>query len=128
MPTFTPPTVNTVPRYLPDSTPQQKGLYKFYKPYAAFVQVFLLSDGTFVQNYATPENSNTNIPYPWNPNDPSAPYSWAYYVDYSRVPARQAVESTKHAVWIVKMWDRPSTVTAAEATALQQAGYSAYIS
>jgi hypothetical protein len=35
----------------------------------------MLLDGTFVQDYPSPENGNTNIPYPWNPSDPTAPYS-----------------------------------------------------
>jgi len=133
MPTFTPPTVNTVPRFLPDSVGQQKALFKFYKPSAAFVQVFLLSDGTYVQNYSTPENTNTDIPYPWNPNDPGGPYAWGSYVDYDQDPPKSVEFKITRPFWITKLYDRPITVTQAEADALSAflangIGYAACIS
>lgn len=45
------------------------------------VDVFALSDGTYVQETATPENGNTAIPYPWNPDYPSAPFSYVTNFD-----------------------------------------------
>ena len=38
------------------------------------VNVYCLSDGTFAQDYPTPENQNTNFPLPYNPTEPNAPY------------------------------------------------------
>jgi len=128
MPTFTPPKVQIVPRFMHDSSVQQKGLYKFYKPYDAYVQVFLLSNGTFVQNYPTSENSKTDIPYPWNPNDPSGPFSWGYYTNYDVNPAKPTYFETSHEVWIEQMWDRPSKITDGIALMLKNSGYSACIS
>jgi len=127
MPTFTPPRVQNVPRFLPTSAPQQKALFKFYQPYSAYVEVFWLSDGTFVQNYPTPENSNTNIPYPWNPNDPSGPFAWGYYVNFDVNPPVQTYFETSHEVWIKQMWDRPSYVDPGVALLLSNAGYADYI-
>ena len=41
-----------------------------------------MSDNTVRQDYASPENSNTDLSgiYPWNPSNPSAPYVTTYYV------------------------------------------------
>lgn len=39
-------------------------LFKFYRPMSAGVNVYQLNNGTFVQDYPTEENSNTNIPWP----------------------------------------------------------------
>ena len=123
MPSFTPPTVNTVPRFLPETVGTAKALFKFYAPSAVYVQVFLLSDNSYVQNYATDENSNTNIPYPWNPNDPGGPFVTGTYIDYTTSPPRQAHLYTSHDIWITKLYDRPMKITADEATALRAAGY-----
>lgn len=123
MPTFTPPLVQNVPRYLPTSSPQQKGLFKFYKPYTAYVEVFFLSDGSFVQNYPTSENQNTNIPYPWNPNDPSGPYASGTYVNFNVSPPQQTYFETSHDVYILQMWDRPMYVDPGVALLLSNNGY-----
>lgn len=64
---FTPPVVADNPPFLPDSRGDQVKLFRYYKPRVRGVNVFELSDGTYVQDTATPENSNTNIPYPWDP-------------------------------------------------------------
>ena len=64
MPTFTTPTILANPRFLPESTGLQKRLFKYFKPLPRGVTVYLLQDGTYVQDAATPENSNTAIPYP----------------------------------------------------------------
>lgn len=133
MPLFTPPTVNTLPRFLPDTVGQQKALYKFFKPSGVIVQVFALSDGSFVQNYSTTENSNTNIPYPWNPNDPGGPFAWGTFVNYDLDPPQTVAFQSTHSVWITKLYDRATTVTAEEAAALSAytdygIGYAACIS
>ena len=74
MSTFFTPRVQDEPPYLPDSTPTQIGLWRHYAPGIRGVNVFLLSDGTYVQDTATPENSNTSIPYPIDFNNPGSPY------------------------------------------------------
>lgn len=128
MTTFTPPTVNIVPRFLPDSPAQEKALFKFYQPSSAYVQVFLLSDGTFVQNYSTPENQNTNIPYPWNADNPSAPYAYGSYIDYNQYPPVPVQFATGHDVWIVHMYDRPTVITDLTILALLSVQYSGCLS
>ena len=74
--TFTPPTVRDRPPFLPDSTPDQVDLYRHYENRLRGVNVWKLSDGTYVQDTASSENTNTDMSnvYPWNPDDPSAPY------------------------------------------------------
>lgn len=65
------------PPYNPDSTPAQVDLWKFFEKRLRGVNVFKLYDGTtftYSQDTATAENSNTAIPYPWDPNAPAAPY------------------------------------------------------
>ena len=73
--TFTPPVAKIVPRYLADTRGLQYLLFRYYQPTYRGVNVYALSDGTYAQDYPTPENSNTNFPLPYNPTDPSAPYA-----------------------------------------------------
>ena len=127
MPTFTPPTIAKVPQFLPDSTPIQKALYKFMPVGNAYVQVFLLSDGSIVQSDATAENGNTNVPYPWNPDNPSAPYAWGTYIDYEQTPPVQVAYADSLSVWILEYWDRPTEVDQETADYLSAKGYAAYI-
>ena len=53
-------------------------LFRHYEVRERHVNVFRLKDGTFVQDYPTPENSNANVPYPYNPNDPSGLYAYVH--------------------------------------------------
>jgi len=103
-------------------------LFRYYKNRARYIYVFALSDGTFVQDTASAENSNTNIPYPYNPWDPSAPYATSYYIDYTVRPPRPAVSNVAHDVWITKVYMGPEEVTPTEVAALTAAGYGALIS
>ena len=127
MATFTPPTTKDNPAFLPESTGPAKALFRFYPNRARYINVFALSNGTFVQDTASPENSNTNIPYPWNPNDPSGPYSSTAYGDYTQTPPQQAQTNVSHDVWITKVYFGPTYVSDAEAAALTAAGYGALI-
>ncbi len=77
-----------------------------------------------MQDTASTENSNTNIPYPYNPYDPSSPYSTSYYVDYTRYPTRQEKNVVSQNPYITKVYLAPTTITAAEKTALTN--YTAY--
>jgi len=128
MPTFTPPKVKDNPPILPDSTGLERRLWRYFPNRERYVLVFKLSDGTFVQDTATAENSNTNIPYPYNPYDPSAPYSTSYYINFEVNPPVPTVSYVSQNPYIAKVYMNVSTVTSAEATALTNAGYGACIS
>ena len=131
MATFTPPIVNDRPPFLPDSEtlrPWEKGLFKFFSPGPRYVMVFYLSDGSFVQDTATPENSNTNVPYPWDPSNPSAPYVTSTWWDVSQTPPVFHVDTTSHPVWIVSATNSPVQVSSEMEAALIAAGYGGNIS
>jgi hypothetical protein len=123
--TFTPPQVYDNPPILPDSVGPAKRLWRYFSNRARYVNVFALSDGSFVQDTATTENSNTNIPYPYNPYDPSAPYSSTVYHDYTL--KKQVVENVSQNPWITKVYFTPTQVSQAEASSLTTAGYGALI-
>jgi len=81
MMTFVTPQVKVVPPYLPETTGLAYRLFRHYEIRYRNVNVFSLSDGTFVQDYPTPENANANVPYPWNPNDPTALIAYTHNWD-----------------------------------------------
>lgn len=122
-PFFTPPTVLIDPPYLPETTGPALSLFRHYTPRAVGVNVFLLSDGTYAQDYATPENQNTSIPYPWDPYNPGAPFARIYDFHGHETDVRQNP-------YIVKVYygAHRTPITLAEETALIAAGYGAYIS
>jgi hypothetical protein len=77
---FTVPEVLVIPPYLPD-TPVGPALllFRHYTPRYQGVNVVILNDGTVRQDFATPENDNTAVPYPWDPyNLPPTPFSRVY--------------------------------------------------
>lgn len=128
MPLFTPPVVYDRPSFLPDSEdrPWEKGLFKYVHPanyYGRCVNVFYLSDGSFVQDVATPGHTKTDVPYPWDPNHPDAPYSSTAFWDVSITPPPYVIETISHTVWIVSVTNRPTQVTTAMAAILTAAGY-----
>jgi len=122
MPFFTPPSALSNPPFLPDSTPTQVALFRHTSPKPVGVNVFLLADGTFVQDYPTPENSNTNVPYPIF-LDRSTPLS---YVTNSDLSVTEVFVQNP----VVKIYYGSHTVevSAAEAAALTAAGYGSQIS
>jgi hypothetical protein len=126
--TFTPPTVFDNPAILPDSGGLANRLFRYFPNRARYVAVFALSDGTFAQDTPTAENSNTNIPYPYDPYAPSQPYSVSYYTDYSQTPPEPTNSSVAHSVWITKVYLGAQYVTPTEAAALTAAGYGDLIS
>ena len=73
---FQPPQVKDIPWYLPTSHGPAVSLYRHYRLKSRGVNVFILSDGSVVQDTATTENSNTAIPLPWILNDPLNEYSY----------------------------------------------------
>lgn len=122
MSTFTPPQVQDTPPILPDSRGPAKHLFRFFPNRFRYVTVFALSDGSFVQDTATAENSNTNIPQPYNPYEPGSPYASYEFYDYDlRQPV---VEDIALPVFITKQYGYgPQEVSSDEATALTAAGY-----
>lgn len=128
MPTFTPPTVYDRPPILPDSTGPARRLFKWFPNRARYVNVFELSNGTFVQDTPTSENSNSSVPYPWNPNDPQGPFSTSYYTDYSQNPPVQVKATVAQDPWIVTVYYGPTVIDSYQALALTAAGYGDLIS
>jgi hypothetical protein len=127
VPTFTPPVVYDNPPILPDATLANR-LFRYFPNRPRYVAVFALSDGTFVQDTPTKENSNTNVPYPYNPWQPDAPYATSYYVDYTQRPPQPTVSNTSHEVWITTVYLAPTYVSSEQAAVLTHAGYGDLIS
>ena len=125
---FTPPKVYDNPPILPDSRGLANRLFRYFPNRARYVAVFALSDGTFAQDTATAENSNTNIPYPYNPWDPSAPYVTSWYTDYEANPPVLTHTSVSQNPYITKVYEGREYVSATEVAALTAAGYGALIS
>lgn len=115
---FITPTALLLPQVLPDSSGLQKRLYLHYQLQAQGVTVFKLSDGTYVQDYPTAENSNTNIPYPII-ND-----GGAYETVYDIFEQRTDYFQNPHVVFIYN-GGHVHIVSSAEASALIAAGYGA---
>lgn len=128
MATFTPPTLHDVPPVLPLERGPAYRLFRYFPNRARYVTVFALSDGSFVQDTATAENSNTNVPYPYDPYNPSAPYNTTYLVNFEVTPPVPEKIDTAHDVYITKVYMQPQYVTAEEAAALSAAGYGDLIS
>ena len=141
MPTFTPPIVYDRPPFLPTTKGAARALFRYFPNRPRYVNVFQLSDGSFVQDTATTyatdstgnvisvDFSNTNIPYPWNPYQPNAPYSTVYYTDYTQNPPRQVMTTVSQNPYIVALYGNgPTVVPAYEALLLTAAGYGPLIS
>ena len=94
-------------------------LWRHYALKYRGVNVYVLSDDTFVQDTATSENSNTNIPLPWILNDPSGPYSYTTNFDGTIETA-----SLNPYVQYIYEGGHVHTINQYEATLLSKAGYS----
>ena len=116
---FTPPTVDDIPNYGPDTHPLKIRLYRHYKPKTRGVNVYVLSDGTAVQDTPTSENQNTSYPLPWILNDPSGPFAYITNWDGS-------VTTDSLPVWIVYVYYGGHTeiINQTEADFLSSQGYS----
>lgn len=116
--TFTPPVAQVVPRFTNESSLTQWLLYRHFSNLYQGVNVYQLSDGTFSQTYPTDENQNTNIPYPWNPDNPGGPYArWSN--------GDGTTGSASLPVWIVRVFygGHSTVVDQKTANALHNAGY-----
>lgn len=131
MATFTPPVAYDNPPILPNGGGLANRLFRYFPNRKRYITVFALSDGTFVQD--TPNGfdlngnlvpvTNTNIPYPYNPSDPSAPYSTSYYINYQVTPPVPTMATVSHNPWITKVYLGETVISASEQTALTNAGY-----
>jgi hypothetical protein len=126
MATFTPPVAQDIPPILPESRGDARRLFRYYPSRKRYIAVFKLSNGTYVQDTASPENSNTNIPYPWNPDQPSAPYVSSKYYDYTL--GQYVTEELSISPYILFVYLGVTTVSSTEAAALTAAGYGDCIS
>src|ERR1035437_6274271 len=119
---FTPPLVKDRPTFLEDSSQAQKDLWRHYELRYRGVNVWILSDGSVVQDTTTSENSNTDMSgvYPWDVNHPAAPYVRSIFIDAGVRPQVATEHDTAHAVYPVAFFAGASTypVTAAQATLL----------
>lgn len=119
---FTTPLVQVVPPILPETTGPAYRLFRHYAPTYRHVNVFLLSDGTFVQDYPTPENNNANVPYPWNWNEPDAPYATS--TNWNGIITQYYLNPHISQVF----WGGETSLVSQDlANALRHAGYGAYL-
>ena len=82
--TFTPPTVQDVTRIWGHSNDR---LWRWYKPFVRGVNVYVLEDGTVVQDTPTPQNANSNVPYPIMAPDNTVAQVWSVFGNVnSKVP------------------------------------------
>jgi cytoskeletal protein RodZ len=124
--TFTPPLVADRPPISPEEHPGNS-LWRHFQNRNRGVNVWILSDGTVVQDTATAENANTNMTpvYPWDVNNAAAPYVTTHYVP--ALPAAQVGITTtvSHNPYPVANFYGGSTysITDAQYTTLSAAGY-----
>ena len=94
---FTPPLVKDRPPILPEPHPGNE-LWLHYENRYRGVNVWILSDGSVVQDTATPENSNTDMSavYPWDVNNAAAPYVTSVFIDSGADPQVASVHTVRH--------------------------------
>lgn len=118
---FTPPLVKDRPPILPEPHPGNE-LWLHYENRYRGVNVWILSDGSVVQDTATAENSNTDMSgiYPWDVNNPAAPYVTSVFIDSGANPQVASVHTVSHTVYLVAYFYGGSshTITAAQGTLL----------
>jgi hypothetical protein len=122
MATFTPPLIQDRPTFNPDSTEIQKELWQHFENRIRGVNVWIMSDGSVVQDTATPENSNTDLSgvYPWDVNNAAAPYVTSVFIDSGANPQIPSVHTVSHNPYPVANFYGGSshTITSAQATLL----------
>lgn len=124
-PVFTPPTWDAVPPIdaEPAADPLMRRLFRYFKPGARGVNVYLLSDGSYLQDGGTPPNGvPLGVPAYWNTSEPQEPFVRTVNVDGSNTVIN-------YSPTVVKVyWGAcANPITAAEQTALTAAGYGAFI-
>ena len=118
---FTPPLVATLPAFLPGTKGPEYGLAKYRNVLTQGVTVYALSDGTFVQDIPSPENTNTNVPpYPLSTDGTTVPniIDVTYTAASPGNPVQRIVTTIGPYVTAVYYGGRTYTVTQTVATAL----------
>ena len=119
MPTFTPPVAYDNPPFpLAPGEDKTYMLDKYRLPMARGVNVYLLSDGTYVQDVGTPENSNAAVPpQPLMPDQGGTPNLVARSINATGTPTEVDTTVTPY---IVKVYwgGHKNPITAAEQAAL----------
>lgn len=117
---FTPPVVYDRPPILGQDA-LADALFKYYEPRARGVNVFLLQDGTLVQDTPTPENENSNVPYPiGSPGNIVATYWDPLALTQVNVTVANPVVKTYYGGHSIP-------ISAAEAATLIAGGYNNYV-
>lgn len=120
--TFTPPLVKDRPTYNADTPAFQVELWRHYERRYRGVNVWILSDGSVVQDTPTAENSSTNLDnvLPGDIMNGSAPYVTSTYIDPGANPQVPTVHTTSHNPYPVTFFygGRTNPITAAQATLL----------
>lgn len=118
---FTPPQVATLPAFLPETKGAEFGLAKYRNVLLQGVTVYALSDGTYVQDIPSPENTNTNVPpYPLSTDGTTVPniIDVTYTSASPGNPVQRIVTTINPCVITVYEGGRTYTVTQTVATAL----------
>lgn len=120
MSTFTPPVVQHAPPFLPSTRGIARRLFRHMNPQFYGVDVFKLSDGTYVQTEATAENSNVAVPpFPPMPDQGSTPNLIARSMYYTQASGYTEVDTTVTPYVVIAYWGgRNNPVSAADVTAL----------
>src|ERR1700685_3838265 len=122
MAVFTPPQIQNVPAFLPETRGLARRLFRYFPNRWQFVTVFYLSNGTFVQDYPTPANQNTAVPYPQNPYAYGSPYLSVSYYDYT-LNQPIVVDTALPVFPLFQFGYGAQEVSSAMATLLSAAGY-----
>lgn len=128
MPTFVPPVAAVIPPFLPDTKGAEFGLTKYMASRVAGVVVYQLSNGTFVQDYPTAENSNTSIPpYPLMP-DQGPNFPNLVSVDYTGATPGNPVTRQTIPInpYVIDIFYGGHTYTISTALAAALTAYTAY--
>jgi len=122
---FTPPLIQDRPPFNPDSTELQKELWLHFENRIRGVNVWIMSDGSIVQDTASPENSNTDLSgvYPWDVNNPAAPYVRSIFIDSGADPQIPSEHDVSHDPYPVQFFSGGSTHVVSEATAAMLGDY-----
>jgi hypothetical protein len=103
-------------------------LFRYFAPGTRGTNVYLMSDGTYLQDPTAPLPTgsvgvSSGIPAYWNPSEPSEPFVRTVNVD-----GTTSVVNYTPSVVKVYWGGCANHITPAEATALTAAGYGPYLS
>ena len=128
MSSFTPPLVDLVPTFTPDSTQDQIDLWRHFENRIRGVNVWILSDGNVVQSDPSPENSNTDMSavFPWDVNNPSAPYVRSIFIDAGVRPQVPSEHDVSHSIYPVAYFQGGSSHVLMSAQVTLLTNYTAF--